>query len=123
MKRIAELGLCNYERKIEEVYLLRLFYFVVYLTINVVSCRYWIYNRDGTLESGPNPITNLGLPASMKKIDAAFVYGSNRKTYFYSVDKYWRYNEEEGRMDSDYPRSLSVWGDGERKANKFMCLA
>ena len=55
------------------------------------------------------PIQELGFPHDIKKVDAAFVWGYNHKTYFFTGDMYWRYNEEGGFMDYDYPRDMSMW--------------
>lgn len=44
-----------------------------------------------TLERGyPKPLTSLGLPADLKKIDGATVWGHNGKTFFFSGNRYWR---------------------------------
>ncbi|XP_046552154.1 matrix metalloproteinase-16-like [Haliotis rubra] len=40
-------------------------------------------------------------------IDAAFVWSGNSKTYFVKGDKYWRYSAN--RVDSTYPKPMSVW--------------
>ncbi|XP_049873115.1 matrix metalloproteinase-14-like [Pectinophora gossypiella] len=57
----------------------------------------------------PKPLTNLGLPESLEKLDAAMVWGYNGKTYFYSGTMYWKYDEDEGRVELDYPRDMSMW--------------
>lgn len=54
-------------------------------------------------------ITELGLPADIKKIDAAFVWGYNMKTYFISGDMYWKYDESQSQVEWDYPRDMSMW--------------
>ena len=55
------------------------------------------------------PITELGIPDDVDHIDAAFVWGYNKKTYFISGDMYWRYNEETRTVAYDYPRDMSMW--------------
>ena len=55
------------------------------------------------------PLTDLGLPKDIDHIDAAFVWGYNYKTYFITGNMYWRYNEEQKKMDYDYPRDMSMW--------------
>lgn len=43
----------------------------------------------------------------MERIDAAFVWGANGKTYLFSGNHYWRYNEAVGKMDMGYPAKLN----------------
>lgn len=79
---------------------------IVFFTGN----KYWLFNANNPEEGYPRPITDLGLPSDLKKIDAAVVWGHNGKTYFFSGNKYWKYDEFDGRVDSDYPRDMVVWG-------------
>ena len=59
--------------------------------------------------SGPVAISkqfkNLG--SSVARIDAAFVWGANGKTYLFSGDHYWRYNEALDMMDMGYPAKIN----------------
>lgn len=78
----------------------------------------------------PKPLTSLGLPESVERIDAALVWGHNNKTYFYSGENtmtnnnyydfvkkpsdltgtmYWRFDEDEMKVELDYPRDMSMW--------------
>jgi hypothetical protein len=54
-----------------------------------IGKQYWIYpnNEQGL---GPYPLTNLGLPTDLEKLDGALVWGHNGKTYFFSGSMYWR---------------------------------
>lgn len=54
-----------------------------------IGKQYWIYpnNEQGL---GPYPLTNLGLPEDLEKLDGAMVWGHNGKTYFFSGTMYWR---------------------------------
>ncbi len=56
------------------------------------------------------PITDFRLPPDIDKVDAAFVWGHNHKTYLITGNIYWRYNDAKGQMDYDYPRDMSMWG-------------
>ena len=40
------------------------------------------------------PITRLGLPSGVRRVDAAMVWGWNGRTYFFSDTMYWRFDEE-----------------------------
>lgn len=95
-----------------------------------IGKQYWIYpNNEKGL--GPFPLTDLGLPEDLEKIDGALVWGHNGKTYFFSGTMYWRlvesiqhyfdslfwlsnncifrFDEETGKVELDYPRDMSMW--------------
>jgi len=73
-----------------------------------IGKQYWVYpNNERGL--GPYPLTKLGLPEDLEKIDGAMVWGHNGKTYFFSGTMYWRYDEEAGNVELDYPRDMSMW--------------
>ncbi|XP_064618644.1 matrix metalloproteinase-2-like isoform X2 [Lineus longissimus] len=74
--------------------------------------KYWRFNGNHVIVGFPQqgrPITELGLPHDLEKIDAAFVWGHNKKTYLMSGDMYWRFNEKSAVVDYDYPRDMSMW--------------
>ena len=73
-----------------------------------IGRQYWNYtnNEQG---AGPFPLTKLGLPQELDKLDGALVWGHNGKTYFFSGSMYWRYDEEVGSVELDYPRDMSMW--------------
>ncbi|KAK3726615.1 hypothetical protein QZH41_010980 [Actinostola sp. cb2023] len=69
---------------------------------------YWKY-LGNYLEQGPRPISTYRLPAELKEMDGAFMWGRNQRTYFIKGNKYWRYNERYRHVDAGYPKDLSVW--------------
>lgn len=71
----------------------------------------YVYAFSSTeLEHGyPRHLTDLGLPSSIDHIDAALIWGHNNRTYLYSGTLYWRFDEEIGRVELDYPRDMSIW--------------
>uniref|UniRef100_H2Z0T6 Peptidase metallopeptidase domain-containing protein n=1 Tax=Ciona savignyi TaxID=51511 RepID=H2Z0T6_CIOSA len=72
--------------------------------------RYWTYT-DTVMDAGsPRPISDFGLPMH-GGIDAAMVWYSNGGTYFFKGRKFWKYDEELRRMESGYPRDISVLRD------------
>ena len=77
--------------------------------IVVLLHRYWKYYGD-ILEEGPGDIRQIGLPSSLSDPDAAFVWGGNKKTYFFKGNNYWRYNEFNKAVDKNYPKSIIAWG-------------
>ena len=56
--------------------------------------------------SGPQNLTDFGLPNDILKLDAAFVWGKNKKTYFFLNNVYWRYDEMLQKMDEGYPKGI-----------------
>lgn len=52
--------------------------------------QYFVHNGNDVEGGYPKPLTNLGLPPSLERIDGAMVWGHNGKTYFYSGTMYWR---------------------------------
>ncbi|CAH0751545.1 unnamed protein product [Diatraea saccharalis] len=55
-----------------------------------VGRELYLFDSQFLVPGYPRPITHLGLPDSLDKIDAAMVWGHNDKTYFYSGTMYWK---------------------------------
>ncbi|KAH0619645.1 hypothetical protein JD844_000478 [Phrynosoma platyrhinos] len=52
--------------------------------------EYWVYSAS-TLERGyPKRLTSLGLPPDVQRVNAAFNWSKNKKTYIFAGDKFWR---------------------------------
>ena len=49
-----------------------------------VGRHYYVLTGNSQLESGPLPLTRLGLPEELERVDAAMRWGWNDKTYFFS---------------------------------------
>lgn len=61
------------------------------LTIYFISGKQlYLFDSQYLLPGYPRPLTTLGLPASLEKLDAAMVWGHNGNTYFYSGSMYWK---------------------------------
>jgi len=74
--------------------------------------RYWEFDGFTIVLGFPKPLSNLGLPRDLLKIDAALNWyrSQNRKrTYFFVGDKFYRYNEEKKRIDNRYPKMSELW--------------
>ncbi|KAG8184677.1 hypothetical protein JTE90_013070 [Oedothorax gibbosus] len=70
--------------------------------------NYWIHHGNGFTSDSPMPLTSLGLPSELERLDAAFVWAKNGRTYFFSGDNYWRFDETTSKMDPGYPQSIST---------------
>ena len=57
------------------------------------------------------PLTRLGLPREVNKIDAALNWGLNDRTYLFSGRIYWRLDNisRDLRVESDYPKTFDIW--------------
>lgn len=73
------------------------------LSKSVAGKQYWIYNGYEFIENTPLPLSYLGLPEDVKKLDTAFVWGKNEKTYFFRENLYWRFDEYSRRIEDGYP--------------------
>lgn len=74
-----------------------------------VGRSYYIMAGNSHLKYGPLPITKLGLPDTLSKVDGAMRWGYNDKTYFFSGTMYWRFDEEIQFIELDYPRDIAMW--------------
>ncbi|KAK7067992.1 Matrix metalloproteinase-15 [Halocaridina rubra] len=70
---------------------------------------YYVHNGDRLIEDSPKSLSELGLPDLYTKIDAAFYWPRAKKTYFFSRNSYFRYDEEAKKMDEGYPRDMMKW--------------
>ncbi|XP_035759941.1 matrix metalloproteinase-15-like, partial [Neolamprologus brichardi] len=58
----------------------------------------------------PQPLYHYGKGVPPHGIDTAIWWEPNGHTYFFSGDRYWRYNEETRTTDRDFPKPISRWG-------------
>ncbi|XP_071808779.1 matrix metalloproteinase-19-like [Asterias amurensis] len=67
--------------------------------------QYWRFNNEAADAGYPRDIGDnwVGLPDDL---DAAFVWSGNGRIYFIKGDEYYRFSS---RVDTGYPRPLSVW--------------
>ncbi|CAL8360892.1 unnamed protein product [Merluccius merluccius] len=72
--------------------------------------RYWgIRAYAKTIISGyPKPLTNLGLPSSVSKVDAAVFVATTGKTLIFAKSQYWSYDESRNQMDYGYPKYITL---------------
>jgi hypothetical protein len=51
----------------------------------------------------------MGLPADLQSIDGVMVWGHNGRTYLFAGHVYWRLDDAQEKVESDYPRDMSIW--------------
>ena len=75
--------------------------------------RYYMYDRvvEGRkghlVEEGSIFEKYKGLRSDITKVDAAFVWLRNGRTYIFTGDDYYRYDERRERVDYQYPKKIS----------------
>uniref|UniRef100_A0A8D3DG08 Collagenase 3 n=1 Tax=Scophthalmus maximus TaxID=52904 RepID=A0A8D3DG08_SCOMX len=76
------------------------------LVIIFSGIRMWALNGYSLVDGYPKYIHKLGLPKTVRKVDAAVHIGDTGKTLLFTEEEYWSYDEATGKMDSDSPRSI-----------------
>ncbi|XP_015523915.2 matrix metalloproteinase-2 [Neodiprion lecontei] len=74
-----------------------------------VGRHYYVFSGSQQENGYPRPLTDLGLPAQLTKIDGAMIWGYNQRTYFFSGHLYWRFDEAARRVELDYPRDMAMF--------------
>ncbi|XP_059502388.1 collagenase 3-like [Stegostoma tigrinum] len=69
--------------------------------------KYWAINGYDIMPGYPKYIHRLGLPKSVRKIDAAAHIEETSKTLFFAGDQYWSYDEAKRAMDEGYPHLIA----------------
>ncbi|XP_062983907.1 stromelysin-1-like [Elgaria multicarinata webbii] len=70
--------------------------------------KYWATKGNIIQPGFPKNILHLGFPGNVKKVDGAAYDGYSKKTYFFSGNKYWRYDEAKNSMEEGYPRKITA---------------
>ncbi|CAL8087354.1 unnamed protein product [Calicophoron daubneyi] len=78
--------------------------------------RFWLLADNMRMKSGfpvdGLPLTYLGLPEHVKKVDTVFLWGENHVIYLFAGEYYWRLNTTADRFGSvsyspNYPRKIA----------------
>lgn len=70
-----------------------------------------IYDNSTNKVLESKPIAAVFEKMPFEQIDGAVCYASKGKAYFFSGDKYARFDMKSSKMDEGYPRPISEWGD------------
>ncbi|XP_017275513.1 collagenase 3 [Kryptolebias marmoratus] len=76
------------------------------LVIIFSGIRMWALNGYNLVDGYPKYIHKLGLPKTVRKVDAAVHIKDTGKTLLFTDEEYWSYDEAAGAMDSGCPRSI-----------------
>jgi len=73
--------------------------------------RYWELTNKRVLRRLGRPLSHLGLPPHVLKVDAAFVWGHHRRIYLVTGRTYWRLDQSgQSVLLHGYPRDVTgVW--------------
>ncbi|KAK5850778.1 hypothetical protein PBY51_001625 [Eleginops maclovinus] len=84
-----------------------------------IGPQYWVFKDNVALTGYPRPLSDWGMKtisgASVERVDAAFIWAHNGKTYLFSDGEFWRFDESrEGQKvtrqpEQGYPRENHLW--------------
>ncbi|XP_067285943.1 matrix metalloproteinase-25 [Pseudorasbora parva] len=82
-----------------------------------IGSQYWVFKDTVAIPGYPRPLSDWGLISKegkkVKRVEAAFIWAHNGKTYIFSGGEFWRFSEgteiEKHHPDADYPRQSSLW--------------
>ncbi|XP_063047102.1 matrix metalloproteinase-25 [Engraulis encrasicolus] len=80
-----------------------------------IGNQYWVFKDRAALPDYPRPLAEWGMRTSAghipAKLEAAFVWAHNGKTYLFSGGEFWRFDERGGdmRQEVGYPKSATLW--------------
>ncbi|XP_061484708.1 stromelysin-1-like [Rhineura floridana] len=61
--------------------------------------QFWAVKGESKLPGYPKHIQSLGFPRDVKQIDAAFYSANEKRTYYFSSDRFWSYDEARQTME------------------------
>ncbi|XP_048868879.1 matrix metalloproteinase-25-like [Brienomyrus brachyistius] len=81
-----------------------------------IGNQYWVFKETISLPGYPHPLSEWRMETSegrnVQRVEAAFVWARNGKTYLFSNGEFWGFDDERqiGRnMDGQYPRKTTLW--------------
>ncbi|CAG9817810.1 unnamed protein product [Phaedon cochleariae] len=91
-----------------------------------IGRKYYVFANNRVENGYPKPLSHLGLPEQVERLDAAMVWGHNGKTYFYSGDIYWKEALFERSFDPSRMFGRSETSDSkvrtsQQDAQEFLC--
>ncbi|XP_057681210.1 matrix metalloproteinase-17 isoform X1 [Corythoichthys intestinalis] len=84
-----------------------------------IGSQYWVFKDTVAMSGYPRPLSEWGMKRKsgvvVDRVDAAFIWAHNGKTYLFSQGEFWRFDESrKGQQmtrqpESGYPRDNSLW--------------
>ncbi|XP_030630914.1 matrix metalloproteinase-25 [Chanos chanos] len=82
-----------------------------------IGSQYWVFKDNVALPDYPRPLLDWGMKSAdgteVNKVEAAFVWAHNGKTYLFSGRRFWRFTEGQGgtapKPEGGYPKNSSLW--------------
>jgi len=74
--------------------------------------RYWEFQGNNLKPGFPKPLTDIGLPANVPRVDAALNWWRSKdrkRSYFFVGEEYYRYSELNPGIPKRYPKPANVW--------------
>lgn len=110
------IGLPPETKKIDAVYERKSDGRIIFFT----GSQYFVFKDTEAMSGYPRPLSDWGLKtksgAPVDKVEAAFIWAHNGKTYLFSGGQFWRFDESRmseraiRQPEQGYPRDNSVWG-------------
>lgn len=82
--------------------------------------EYWVFKDTEAMDGYPRPLSDWGMRrksgAQVDRVEAAFIWAYNGKTYLFSDGEFWRFDKshQNSQMiispEPGYPRDNSLWG-------------
>ncbi|XP_077594980.1 matrix metalloproteinase-25 [Stigmatopora nigra] len=84
-----------------------------------IGSQYWVFKDTVAMSGYPRPLSEWGMKRKngliVDRVDAAFIWAHNGKTYLFSQGEFWRFDESRKdqkvtrQPESGYPRDNSLW--------------
>uniref|UniRef100_A0A667WX95 Matrix metallopeptidase 25b n=1 Tax=Myripristis murdjan TaxID=586833 RepID=A0A667WX95_9TELE len=115
MTKIFWIGLPPGTNKIDAVYERKSDSSIIFF----IGSQYWVFKDTVVKEGYPRPLSDWGMRTKsgrpVDKVEAAFIWAHNGKTYLFSGGEFWRFDESRKtdqvirHPEADYPRDAALW--------------
>lgn len=93
---------------------------IVSLFLSYILCQgsqYWVFKDTMAMPGYPRPLSDWGMKRkngmAVDRVEAAFIWAHNGKTYLFSSGEFWRFDEKRQQAsmqpEPDYPRDNNLW--------------
>ncbi|XP_041830497.1 matrix metalloproteinase-25 [Melanotaenia boesemani] len=109
------IGLPREAKKIDAVYERRSDSKIIFF----IGSQYWVFKDTVAMSGYPRPLSDWGIKtkngALVDRVEAAFIWAHNGKTYMFSGGQFWRFDESRKseqvtrQPEQGYPRDNGIW--------------